>query len=102
LGITLYTTRGAGIWVADGPDRATRALGSLLGLHANYGWMWYHWREGHEYFMNSFSVFLWATALVADAIYPFAFAYVRKIEKVGPDGRKMAGDLAGDKRKKSQ
>ncbi|PVH75259.1 hypothetical protein DL98DRAFT_562445 [Cadophora sp. DSE1049] len=81
---------------------AARALGSLLGLHANYGWMWYFWREGHEYFMNPFSVFLWATALVADAVYPFAFAYVRKTEKVGPDGRKMAEDLAPVKGKKSQ
>ena len=50
--------------------------------------------------MNPFSVFLWATALVADAVYPFAFAYVRKTEKVGSDGRKMAGDLAPPNGKK--
>ncbi|KAH9215122.1 hypothetical protein DL95DRAFT_523429 [Leptodontidium sp. 2 PMI_412] len=79
-----------GIW-------ATRALGSLVGLHANYGWMWYYWREGHEYFMSPFSIFLWVTALVTDFVYPFAFAYIRKTEKVGPDGRKVAGDMVSVK-----
>jgi hypothetical protein len=28
--------------------RASRALGSTIGLYMNYGWMWYHWREAHE------------------------------------------------------
>lgn len=66
-------------------------MGTFLGLHLCYAWMWYTWREGHEYVMNPFAVLMWITALVADLVYPFAFAAVRKTERVAPDGRKIAG-----------
>lgn len=42
--------------------------------------------------MSPFAVVLWVTALISDLIYPFAFAQIRKSERVLPDGRKVAGD----------
>lgn len=70
--------------------RATRTLGSMVGLYMNYGWAWYMWREAHEYFMSPFGIFLWGTGLVCDLIYPFAFAGIKKTEMVLLDGRKAA------------
>ena len=71
--------------------RATRNLGSMTGMYMHYGWAWYFWREAHEYFMSPFGIFLWATGLVCDLIYPFVFYHIRKTEKVLPDGRKVRG-----------
>lgn len=62
--------------------RATRTLGSVVGLYMNYGWAWYMWREAHEYFMSPFGIFLWGTGLLCDLIYPFTFIAVKKTETV--------------------
>lgn len=81
--------------------RATRTLGSIVGLYMNYGWAWYMWREGHDYFMSPFSIFLWGTGLVCDLIYPFSFVKIKKAEIVLPDGRKApAGSDLKEKKHK--
>ncbi|KAL3424677.1 hypothetical protein PVAG01_03958 [Phlyctema vagabunda] len=72
---------------------AARALGSVVGLDAQYAWAWYYWRDAHEYFMSPFSVFLWSTGLLCDAVYPFVLWRVRKTERVAEDGRKIRGSL---------
>jgi hypothetical protein len=79
-------------------SRATRTLGSVVGLYINYGWAWYMWREAHEYFMSPFGVFLWGTGLVCDLIYPFAFVRIKRTEILLPYGRK--GAVGSDKKDK--
>lgn len=69
-------------------------------MYINYGWMWYHWREAYEYFMNPFAVVLWVTALICDLIYPFVFAQIRKSERILLDGRKVAGDSVNSGKKR--
>lgn len=55
-----------------------------------------------RYFMSSFSIVLWGTALLCDLIYPFLFAQIRKSERVLPDGRKIPGEsISVDKKRVS-
>ncbi len=70
--------------------RFTRAVGSFLGLTLNYFWGWYFWPEAHGYFINPFAIFLWATGLLCDLLYPFVLWQVRKTEIVLEDGTKVA------------
>ena len=74
---------------ADSKLRGTRALGSVIGLYLVYGWAWYFWREAHQYFMSPFAIFLWATSLICDGVYPYALWCIKKTENVLPDGRKI-------------
>lgn len=75
-------------------------MGSILGLDLNYVWMWYYWREAHEYFLNPFVVLMWITALICDLVYPFVFAYFRRSESISADGRKVAKSIAAANGKK--
>ena len=79
-------------------DRATRNLGSIIGMYMYYGWAYYYWKEAHEYFLSPFAIFLWCTGLVCDLIYPFVFYHIRKTEKVLPDGKKVRGAILAHKK----
>jgi len=74
--------------------RATRFFGTLIGLHANYFWLWYAWPEAHDYVITPFACVLLATSLVADVVFAFVFARVRKTEVILPDGRRIARSKA--------
>ncbi|PSR83574.1 hypothetical protein BD289DRAFT_369842 [Coniella lustricola] len=69
---------------------ALRFTGTLVGLNINYGWAWYAWREAHGYFMSAPGIFLWASTTICDIAYAFVFAYVKRRERVLPDGSKAA------------
>lgn len=71
---------------------ATRALGTATGMYAYYAWRWYFWPEAHDYFTNPFALLLGAVGFLADAVYPFVFAHVRRTERVLSDGRKVSGE----------
>ncbi|KAI9651522.1 MAG: hypothetical protein M1829_002700 [Trizodia sp. TS-e1964] len=67
----------------------SRTLGSIIGFNFMYAWEWYFWREAHEYFMSPFAVFLWASSLLCDFIYPYALWRIKKSERVLLYGRKV-------------
>lgn len=60
---------------------ATRALGTLLGLYAYYGFRWWFWPEGHEYVATPFALFLCGVGALADCLYPFALALIKAAER---------------------
>lgn len=42
--------------------------------------------------MSPFAVFLWATSLICDCLYPYVLWHIKNTEKVLGDGRKVAGN----------
>ena len=56
------------------------------------------WPEAHYYFMNPVAIVMWSTSIVADIVFAFLFATIRRTEVVLPDGRKIVGNTARLKR----
>lgn len=81
----------------DWPTWAARTGGSLLGLYGHYGYLWWHWPEMYEYFVNPLAVVLCLVGLASDAVYPFVFAHVRTTERVLLDGRRIPGQVLVEK-----
>lgn len=74
--------------------RATRTLGTLIGLVLNLSWAWYFWPEGHGYFMSSLSIFLWTSSVACDLYYPILLWKVQLSEVTLSEGRKISREAA--------
>ncbi|CRK38125.1 hypothetical protein BN1723_004366 [Verticillium longisporum] len=69
----------------------TRSLGTLLGWIGPSALLWCFWPEAHGFFVNPVAVFIMATCLTCDMMYPMVLAQVRLTEVVLFDGSIVAG-----------
>ena len=73
-------------------------MGSLLGMEFVNGLLWWYWPEAHGFFVNPLGVFLCATAVMCDLVYPYLLWKVRKSEQILPSGRIVRGRACGSKK----
>lgn len=76
-------------------NRFCRTTGTIFGMGVCNAILWHYWPEAHGYFLNPFGMFINATALFCDLLYPFVLWQVRKTEVTLPDGRLVSREQFG-------